>query len=135
MNITLTGSSDAGQWQVTRDGQAVGTWHRLEHGAALDDLTGERVAVVSNVGDGTAIVAGCGADRGDWSHITHLVLSGQCEIIPGPVPAPVVHEYSEDHDGIYPQLVRARCACGWKTAGYMPAWLASVKYQDHAGEK
>lgn len=90
--IILTGSRDAGQWQVTSDGAPIGTWHRTENGAALDDTAGERVVVVTNVG-ASAIVAGCGAERGQWSDIAHKVLAGQCEIATTPA-----HDYSAEPD-------------------------------------
>jgi hypothetical protein len=79
--ITLTGSTDAGQWQVSRDGQPVGTWHRTEHGAALDDTAGNLVVVVSNVAGAAVVVASSGARRAHYAGIAREVLAGACELV------------------------------------------------------
>lgn len=69
-----------GSWDVTAFGMPVGRWRRTEHGAVLDDTSGERVVVVTAIGEGTAAVAGCGAHAGAWSDLAHKVLGGKCEI-------------------------------------------------------
>lgn len=70
-----------GIWAVLSEGTRVGTWRRTEHGATLQDTSGEHVAVASAfAGTTQVVIAGCGAHADAWSGLARMVLSGRCEM-------------------------------------------------------
>ena len=125
--ITLTAvPGSEGAWNVSEDGRELGTWQRTEHGATFSDTAGARLATIEALGGGSpcAAVAGEGREAGRWADVAHKVLAGQCEIREA-------HALTLEPDGKYAHLARARCSCGWHSAGYVRHELAPRFHAQH----